>query len=171
MDRERDRSGRDFHSVQPAGFAGAGAGHMKKDFLDRSAATSHSPRLRKRGRTFTRSFLFVFVFIVGVMALIAGPAIPIKFSASRLDQKDQLSSQGVSPIASLQIQALEDEKETRTPVQEKIDSQLLYALKMERAQPNAAALQSLQVDVGESEQGRVVVDISGTIDDKLLQAL
>ncbi|HZV60407.1 MAG TPA: hypothetical protein VFF42_08690, partial [Candidatus Eremiobacteraceae bacterium] len=80
-----------------------------------------------------------------------------------------LSGQGVSPAASLQIQALEDEKESRTPEQQKIDSQLLYALKMERVPPTA--LQSLQVDVGQSEQGRVVVDISGTIDDKLLQVL
>ena len=37
-----------------------------------------------------------------------------------------------------QIQALEDEKGSRTPAQKKIDSQLLYAMKMERAEPIAA---------------------------------
>src|SRR2546423_2015491 len=144
---------------------------MDKTFMHQNVSTSHSPRSKKRGRISTRSFLFALILIVGVIALIAGPAVPIKILASRLNQKDQLSSQGVSPSASLQIQALEDEKETRTPGQEKIDSQLLYALKRERAQPNAAALQSLQVDVGESEQRRVVVDISATVDDKLLQVL
>src|ERR1700738_195253 len=137
---------------------------MTKLFRHHGVSAPHSPRSRKRGRIFKRSFLFVFVFIVSVIALIAGPAIPIKISASRLDQKDVLSGQGVSPAASLQIQALEDEKESRTPEQQKIDSQLLYALKMERVPPTA--LQSLQVDVGQSEQGRVVVDISGTIDAK-----
>jgi len=114
--------------------------------------------------------MLVSIFIVSVIALIAGPTIPIEILASRADQNDELSSQAISPSASQQIQTLEDEKESRTPAQQKIDSQLLYALKLERAQPIASALQSLQADVGESEQGRVVVDSSGTVEDKLLQA-
>ena len=130
---------------------------MNKTFLYHGVSTSHSARSRKRGRIFTRSLMLVSIFIVSVIALIAGPTIPIEILASRADQNDELSSQAISPSASQQIQTLEDEKESRTPAQQKIDSQLLYALKLERAQPIASALQSLQADVGESEQGRVVV--------------
>lgn len=89
---------------------------MDKTFMHQTISTSPSPRSKKRGRISTRSFLFALILIVAAISLIAGPAIPTKILASRLDQKDQLSTQGVSPSASLQIQALEDEKETRTPV-------------------------------------------------------
>src|SRR5213593_691188 len=115
-----------------------------------------------------RSLLFTLVLIASVATLAVGGAwLPSKISASRPDQTNTGDSQGISSIALEQIQALEDEKEARTPAQQKIDSQLLYAMKLRRAQPIASGVSSLQVDVGETEQGHVVVDISASVDDNL----
>jgi hypothetical protein len=119
-----------------------------------------------------RSFLFALILVVSVLTLAVGSGLlPTGRSASRADQTDKASQQGITTAVMQQIQALEDEKGSRTPAQNKIDSQLLYAMKMERAEPIASGVSSLQVDVGASEQGRVVVDISASVDDKLLQFL
>jgi len=118
-----------------------------------------------------RPVLFALVLIAGLVALAAGGILlPSGISASRLNQNDDVS-QNISSAALQQIQALEDEKESRTSAQQKIDSQLLYALKMQQSLPIASGVSSLQVNVGASEEGRVVVDISATVDDKLLQFL
>src|SRR6266850_1434884 len=45
-----------------------------------------------------------------------------------------------------QIQALLEEKEARTPAQQKIDSQLLYSIKMRRGESIAKNVRSLSVD-------------------------
>ena len=119
-----------------------------------------------------RSFLFTLVLIASVLTLaVAGGLLPTGRSASRPDQTDSAGQQSINAAVMQQIQTLEDEKGSRTPAQKKIDSQLLYATKMERAQPIASGVSALQVDVGASEQGRVVVDISASVDDKLLQFL
>ncbi|MBA2702363.1 MAG: S8 family serine peptidase [Blastocatellia bacterium] len=77
----------------------------------------------------------------------------------------------ISASAAQQIQALVEEKRNRTPEQNKIDSQLLYAIKMHRGQPIATGVQSLSVNVATNDQGRVVVDITGNINQSLLQTL
>src|SRR5262249_41381885 len=96
--------------------------------------------------------------------------IPSRILASR-DNQDSNLSQSVSTQALQQIQALEDEKESRTPAQQKIDSQLLYAIKMARSEPIAASVNSLQVNVNQSDSGRVVVDINAKVDDQFLKFL
>jgi len=122
-------------------------------------------------RASRRPLLFTLILIAGVVTLAAGSILlPARISANRMNQDDS-ASQAISTDALQQIQALEDDKESRTPAQRKIDSQLLYATRMERAQPIASGVSSLQVNVGASEQGRVVVDISAMVDDKLLQLL
>jgi hypothetical protein len=82
-----------------------------------------------------------------------------------------IAPQGVAVEVLQQIQALEDEKESRTPAQRKIDSQLLYALKMNRGENIAAGVATLAVDVGADERGMVTVDITADIDDELLRTL
>ena len=120
----------------------------------------------------TRSFLLTLLLISSVLTLaVAGGLLPTGRSASPPDQTDNAGQQSIATAVMQQIQALEDEKGSRTPAQKKIDSQLLYATKMERAQPIASGVSSLQVDVGASQQGRVVVDISASVDDQLLQLL
>src|SRR6266850_4860595 len=141
---------------------------MKKD----NAISPKSSKRRQTIRGSRRPLLFTLVLIASVVTLAVGSVLlPGKISASRLDQTDAGGSQEISSAVLQQIQALEDEKEARTPAQRKIDSQLLYAMKMQRAEPIASGVSSLQVNVGASEQGRVVVDISASVDDRFLQLL
>jgi hypothetical protein len=73
--------------------------------------------------------------------------------------------------AAQQIQSLLDEKESRTPAQRKIDSQLLYAVKMHRGEGIAAGVRTLAVEVGADDRGRVVVDVTAAVSQQLLKAL
>ncbi len=77
----------------------------------------------------------------------------------------------LSEVVIQQIQALDAEKEARTPEQRKIDSQLIYALKMHRGVAIASGVETLEVDVGADAAGKVTVDISGDVDGELLAAL
>src|SRR4051794_62744 len=77
----------------------------------------------------------------------------------------------ISPEAMQQIQAIQAEKGSRTGVQKKIDSNLLYALKMERGQPVAAGIPTLATGVQADNSGAVTVFVRGTIDTALLSAL
>jgi len=75
----------------------------------------------------------------------------------------------ISASALKQISALEKEKESRTPTQQKIDSQLLYADKMRRGVPIADGVPVQRVDLDKDNQGRILVDIKADVTDALLQ--
>jgi subtilase family protein/Calx-beta domain-containing protein len=98
------------------------------------------------------------------------------FSRSALPAaKNLAASQEPAPkieqSALLQIQALLEEKQSRTPAQQKIDSQLLYAIKQRRGESIAGKASNLSLNLEVGDDGRVVVDISAIIDDKLLDDL
>lgn len=59
-----------------------------------------------------------------------------------------------------EIQALLAEKGLRTPAQQKMDSQLLQAVRESRGQPMAAGVNLEPARVGADENGRLVVDIN-----------
>jgi hypothetical protein len=140
---------------------------MKKENIQFSKLSNR----RRSTRRSKRPALFTLILIVSVVALAVGSTlIPNKIFSSRAQQNDN-PSQSVSTDVMQQIQALENEKESRTPAQQKIDSQLLYALKMQRSEPIAAGVNSLQVNVNQSDAGRVVVDISAQVDDQFLNFL
>ena len=65
----------------------------------------------------------------------------------------------LAPSMLAAIHALEADKALRTPVQRKIDSQLLFADKMHRGVPVADGIEALQVSVEEDPRGRVKVDM------------
>jgi hypothetical protein len=75
----------------------------------------------------------------------------------------------ISASALKQIAALEAEKAKRTPTQQKIDSQLLYADMMSRGVPIADGVPTQRVDLDKDDQGRVLVDIKANVTDALLQ--
>jgi uncharacterized repeat protein (TIGR03803 family) len=77
----------------------------------------------------------------------------------------------ISASALKQIAALETEKAKRTPVQQKIDTQLLYADKMSRGIPVADGVPTQRVDLDKDDQGRVLVDIKADVTDALLQSI
>src|SRR5512135_3642873 len=68
-------------------------------------------------------------------------------------------AQAISQQAAAQIQALLAEKDARTPAQSKIDSNLLYAARMDRGQAIAAGITSLRTGVEVATDSSVIVDI------------
>ena len=78
---------------------------------------------------------------------------------------------GISPEALAQIEALIREKDSRSGVQTKIDSQLIYELKMRNGQAVADGVQAVATDLPYDNQGRVELDISATVSDSLLDQL
>jgi Subtilase family/HYR domain len=79
-----------------------------------------------------------------------------------------LAAEPLSKSASLQIQAVEDEKARRTPAQNKMDSQFVYALKKKAVGVATRAAPQLQPNVEILADGRVLVDITATVSDELL---
>ena len=71
---------------------------------------------------------------------------------------DQLAAD-LSPEALAQIDALMAEKESRTPAQQKIDSQLIYERKMEAGQPVAAGVWAVETDLPYAGDGHLIVDL------------
>src|SRR5258706_13714383 len=79
------------------------------------------------------------------------------------------ASQGSIPLSvdvMRQIQALNAEKESRTPAQKKLDSQLVYAIKQRNGQAVAAGGPMLEVNVGADASGMVTGDISADVTDE-----
>src|SRR5437660_173555 len=66
----------------------------------------------------------------------------------------------ISPLALAQINALAREKASRTGPQRKIDSQLLYAIKMGRGEQIAAGVSTLDVTLPNGDRGRLTIDVS-----------
>src|SRR5215470_14948740 len=83
----------------------------------------------------------------------------------------QGSASGIAPEALAQIEALIREKDTRSPVQQKIDSQLLYELRMKQGVPVANGIQRVETDVPYASDGRVVVDVKAAPTASLLANL
>jgi len=71
---------------------------------------------------------------------------PSKSLAAWLQPREGKDTQGLPGEINKLLKTVAADK--RTPAQQKIDSQLLYALKMERAEPVASGVNSLQVEVG-----------------------
>jgi len=71
-----------------------------------------------------------------------------------------------------QIDALIREKESRTGAQRKMDSQLIYELKMRRGAMIAEGVRTLETNVPSNAQGKVVLDLKATkVSDALLNQL
>ena len=65
----------------------------------------------------------------------------------------------ISPEALAQINALLAEKDTRTAAERKMDSQLVYARRMELGLPIAPGVQTLEVDVPRADDGHMIIDV------------
>jgi hypothetical protein len=99
------------------------------------------------------------------------PVLAVTPAASTGAIRRQEPQVDISESAWQQVQALEIDKESRTPAQQKIDSQLLYAIKMRRGQGVAAGVQTLAVDVGADDTGLVTIDVTAIVDQQLLRDL
>jgi len=78
----------------------------------------------------------------------------------------------MSPQAMAQIEALIREKESRTGAQRKMDSQLIYGLKMRRDEMIAEGVRTLETNVPYKDQGKMVLDLKvKKVSDALLNQL
>lgn len=80
-------------------------------------------------------------------------------------------AQAISEQAVAQIQALLAEKDARTPAQRKIDSNLLYAVKMNRGEAIAAGIGTLQTVVDVGADSTAVVDVVARQPDSLADTI
>jgi hypothetical protein len=112
--------------------------------------------------------LFFIFMILCTFALLVNGAI-FSNRIQRVSAAPQ--SDDISPEALAQIAALIQEKESRSPVEQKIDSQLIYQIKMSHGQAVANNVTALQTDVDVDTQGKAEVDITATVTDTLLVSL
>ena len=77
----------------------------------------------------------------------------------------------IGETALQQIAALQSEKATRTAAQQKMDSQLWYALKQARGQDFAPGVTSLRLWVTNGVDGTVLVDVDADVSSGLLDAI
>src|SRR4051812_15307356 len=101
---------------------------------------------------------------VSLAIAVLGIAIAITGSRAILAARAQAPDvNGIAPEGLAQIEALLREKETRTPAERKIDSQLLYARRMQLGVPIAPGVQTLEVDIPKADDGHVVVDVKANL--------
>lgn len=124
-------------------------------------------------RRFRRSLTAI---TIGVL-LAAVTCLPsMKTSASARSQRTALPSQTdrqpISESAAQQIRALLDEKESRSPAQQKLDSQILYAIKSSRGEQIATGVPRLQLNgLTLKSSGEIEVDITADIQGDLIENL
>jgi hypothetical protein len=83
----------------------------------------------------------------------------------------QKPQSGISATAIAQINALQQEKRSRTPVQKKIDSQVLATSRMMQNQPVADGIQYVYTDVDLDQDDNLVVDITAEVSDDLIKQM
>ncbi len=74
-------------------------------------------------------------------------------------------------VTTQQIAALEQEKASRTPVQQKIDSNILYTVRMLAGTEAAPGILSLNTGVDVDDSNNLMVDITANVTNALLQQL
>ena len=77
----------------------------------------------------------------------------------------------ISPEALAQIDALIREKESRSPAERKLDSQLIYELKMRSGAQVARGVQTLEADVPYADDGHAVLDVKANLTAALTEGL
>lgn len=131
--------------------------------------------------------VLVFCLVTAVTATTLFPNLTGKVAASSAAQNGGVRQNKTSPNADAQqqdnepkilsadvldqIAALQQEKRSRTPEQDKLDSQLLQAVKMARGEQIAEGVPTLLTDVQVDDAGRTVVDITAHVSDALLENL
>ncbi|HKE59635.1 MAG TPA: S8 family serine peptidase, partial [Pyrinomonadaceae bacterium] len=111
--------------------------------------------------------LALLISLCGI-AIVASGAL---FSSSVPKAAAAPQSADISPEAMAQIAALLQEKMNRTQTQQKMDTQLVYELKMDRGQAIADGIRSLETDIPVTDEGKLVVDITAAVSDGLVSQL
>src|SRR5204863_6453169 len=79
--------------------------------------------------------------------------------------------QEISEHARRQIEGLTREKATRSRGRRKMDSRLIYGIKMHRHEKIADEVDTLEVTLPRDQRGDAIVDITADVDDQLIDKL
>src|SRR5262245_57060156 len=129
----------------------------KRNDSPRSASGSRSKRKHQQ-TTSNRTLLLILLLTICGLGMASMLFSMKQVNAAR--QKDGGSTNGISDQAQLQIKALLEEKESRTAVQKKIDSNLLYAEKKASGLPIAPGVDTLETTVKFGKENITTVDIT-----------
>ncbi|HEU4389605.1 MAG TPA: hypothetical protein VFV34_17505, partial [Blastocatellia bacterium] len=139
-----------------------------------STRFARSPHTQSRSRIDRKRTARLFITLFAVLAILLPAILTRDLSAQtgidsrRVAQPDQPL---VAEPALKQIQALLDEKESRSPAQRKLDSRLLYALKASRGESIAPGVPALELNSVVKEDNTVEVDITADVGGTLLEDL
>ena len=87
---------------------------------------------------------------------------------SNIDTQQASPKSDLPPSAIGQIESILKEKAARTPAQQKISSQLLYAMKTQRGEDVARGVQKLRTGVKVEADGTTLVDIKAQVTKEVL---
>src|SRR5579884_233469 len=94
------------------------------------------------------------------------PAVPPERAvAAPITQADSVA------LTQQQILALEQDKASRTPAQQKIDSNVLYTIRMLAGKPAATGVASLNTGIDVDDNNNLIVDITANVTDRLVKQL
>lgn len=129
----------------------------------------------KKILTLSWHLTLLFVLLVLTHQSEAEQAAIVAMNIQNLDsivkQTTQDSHLELNETTKRQLAALMFEKQSRTPAQQKIDSQLLVAAKIKRHEEIAPGITTIRTTVNHDGEGRQEVDISGDVTDALLEVI
>jgi hypothetical protein len=137
---------------------------MNKTRTPRASSSQNRPKRR----TSTRALVISLLILACTLAVVASGAL---FSPGIRKATASQNLEDISPEALAQIDALIREKESRTDVQKKIDSQLIYKTKIDRGEVIADSVSTLQTDVVVDNEGKTTIDIAVTDTNAVVAAL
>ncbi|MEP6904397.1 MAG: hypothetical protein ABJA66_21960, partial [Actinomycetota bacterium] len=146
----------------------------------KSKNTQNSIQPDKPRKWFGKSLILsVCLVLIGFAVMTASGIFPVFNSSKTMAASPKKSSVTInaeddgkiSPQALQQIEALEQEKESRTPAQKKIDSRLLYQIKMQRNEAIASGVPTLDTDLKVDESGFIDIDLTANVSDRLMRHL
>ena len=97
------------------------------------------------------------------------PSVPPEYMVPQASQFQ--SATEISANAKQQMQMLQAEKDARTPAQQKIDSNVLYTIRMLQGQPAALGVPYLYTGVDLDDHNNLVLDMTAVVSPDLLKKL
>jgi Subtilase family len=136
---------------------------MKRESKNKSSISP--PKSNRASATAFRVTLAISCVIAFTLAFDSFPNRITKVNAA------QAQADNISESALAQISSLLAAKASRTPVEQKIDSNILAAIKASRGEPIALNAPAVQPDVKIDPDGRLLVDIDANVTDQLLKQI
>jgi hypothetical protein len=122
-------------------------------------------RLSRSPKKIWRSAFPLLVLLLAISVMASSEGSLFRVTSASQPQR-QLSAEALQ-----QIRALLAEKESRTPAQQKIDSQLIYEMKSRRGDRLLSAVPAMETGVVIDGNGKTEVDITARIEGSLLEDL